>query len=175
MAVVRAPGDGYTLLLADSANAINATLYDKLNFNFIRDMAPVASIMTVPLVFEVNPSVPAKSVPEFVAYAKANSGKVNMASAGSGHSTHLAGELRSRRNLSIQSRRSVLKRILGSVPYASGGIASSCSSLGASVSTNAANFGFMAAPVCELPRTEAPATSLSDYFCIRAVAKVVAT
>ena len=111
MAVVRAPGDGYTLLLADSANAINATLYDKLNFNFIRDMAPVASIMTVPLVFEVNPSVPAKSVPEFVAYAKANSGKVNMASAGSGHSTHLAGELRSRRNLSIQSRRSVLKRI----------------------------------------------------------------
>ena len=93
MAVVRAPGDGYTLLLADSANAINATLYDKLNFNFIRDMAPVASIMTVPLVFEVNPSVPAKTVPEFVAYAKANSGKVNMASAGSGHSTHLAGEL----------------------------------------------------------------------------------
>ncbi len=92
-AVVRAPGDGYTLLLADSANAINATLYDKLNFNFIRDMAPVASIMTVPLVFEVNPSVPAKTVPEFVAYAKANSGKVNMASAGSGHSTHLAGEL----------------------------------------------------------------------------------
>ena len=66
--------------LADSANAINATLYDKLNFNFIRDMAPVASIMTVPLVFEVNPSVPAKTVPEFVAYAKANSGKVNMAS-----------------------------------------------------------------------------------------------
>jgi tripartite-type tricarboxylate transporter receptor subunit TctC len=92
-AVVRAPGDGYTLLLADSANAINATLYDKLNFNFIRDIAPVASIMAVPLVFEVNPSVPARTVPEFIAYAKAHPGKINMASGGSGHTTHLSGEL----------------------------------------------------------------------------------
>jgi tripartite-type tricarboxylate transporter receptor subunit TctC len=90
---VRAPGDGYTLLLADSANAINATLYDKLNFNFIRDIAPVASIMAVPLVFEVNPSVPARTVPEFIAYAKAHPGKINMASGGSGHTTHLSGEL----------------------------------------------------------------------------------
>ena len=92
-AVVRAPGDGYTLLLADSANAINATLYDKLTFNFIRDIAPVASIMAVPLVFEVNPAVPAKTVAEFIAYAKANPGKINMAHAGSGHTTHLCGEL----------------------------------------------------------------------------------
>jgi tripartite-type tricarboxylate transporter receptor subunit TctC len=92
-AVVRAPGNGYTLLLADSANAINATLYDKLNFNFIRDIAPVASIMAVPLVFEVNPSVPARTVPEFIAYAKAHPGKINMASGGSGHTTHLSGEL----------------------------------------------------------------------------------
>jgi tripartite-type tricarboxylate transporter receptor subunit TctC len=92
-AVVRAPGDGYTLLLADSANAINATLYDKLTFNFIRDIAPVASIMAVPLVFEVNPAVPARTVAEFIAYAKANPGKINMAHAGSGHTTHLCGEL----------------------------------------------------------------------------------
>jgi tripartite-type tricarboxylate transporter receptor subunit TctC len=92
-AVVRAPGDGYTLLLADSANVINATLYDKLNFNFIRDIAPVASIMAVPLVFEVNPSVPARTVPEFIADAKAHPGKINMASGGSGHTTHLSGEL----------------------------------------------------------------------------------
>ena len=83
-AVVRAPGDGYSLLLADSANAINATLYDKLNFNFIRDIALVASIMAVPLVFEVNPSVPARTVPEFIAYAKAHPGKINMASGGAG-------------------------------------------------------------------------------------------
>ena len=92
-AVVRAPGDGYTLLLADSANAINATLYDKLTFNFIRDIAPVASIMAVPLVFEVNPAVPARTVAEFIAYAKANPGKVNMASSGVGTSLHLSGEL----------------------------------------------------------------------------------
>jgi tripartite-type tricarboxylate transporter receptor subunit TctC len=92
-AVVRAPADGYTLLLADSANAINATLYDRLSFNFIRDIAPVASIMAVPLVFEVNPSVPARTVAEFIAYAKANPGKINMAHAGSGHTTHLCGEL----------------------------------------------------------------------------------
>jgi tripartite-type tricarboxylate transporter receptor subunit TctC len=92
-AVVRAPGDGYTLLLADSANAINATLYDKLNFNFIRDIAPVASIMAVPLVMEVNPSVPARTVSEFISYAKAHPGKINMAHAGIGHTTHLSGEL----------------------------------------------------------------------------------
>ena len=90
-AVVRAPGDGYTLLLADSANAINATLYDQLTFNFIRDIAPVA--MAVPLVFEVNPAVPARTVAEFIAYAKVNPGKINMAHAGSGHTTHLCGEL----------------------------------------------------------------------------------
>ena len=81
---MRAPPDGYTLLLVSSANAINATLYDKLNFNFIRDIAPVASIVRVPQVMEVNPSFPAKTVPEFIAYAKANPGKINMASAGNG-------------------------------------------------------------------------------------------
>ena len=75
------------------ANAINATLYDKLNFNFIRDIAPVASIMDVPLVLEVNPSVPVKTVAEFIAYAKANPGKISMASAGTGHPTHVAGEM----------------------------------------------------------------------------------
>ena len=88
-AVVRAPPDGYTLLLVTSANAINATLYDNLNFNFIRDIAPVASIIRVPNVMEVNPSVPAKTVPEFIAYAKANPGKINMASAGNGSRHHM--------------------------------------------------------------------------------------
>ena len=83
-AVVRAPPDGYTLLLVSAANAINATLYDKLNFNFIRDIAPVAGIIRAPIVMVVNPSVPAKTVPEFIAYAKANPGKINMASAGIG-------------------------------------------------------------------------------------------
>ena len=92
-AVVRAPPDGYTLLLVGPPNAINATLYDKLNFNFIRDIAPVASIVRVPNVMVVNPSVPAKTVPEFIAYAKANPGKINMASAGIGSSAHVAGEL----------------------------------------------------------------------------------
>jgi tripartite-type tricarboxylate transporter receptor subunit TctC len=77
-AVVRAPADGYTLLLVGSFNTINATLYDKLNFNFIRDIAPVASVMRYPYVIVVNPSLPAKSVPEFIAYAKANPGKLNM-------------------------------------------------------------------------------------------------
>ena len=92
-AVVRAPPDGYTLLLIGAPNAINATLYEKLNFNFIRDIAPVASIVRSPNVMVVNPSVPAKTVPEFIAYAKANPGKINMASAGSGSTPHVFGEL----------------------------------------------------------------------------------
>jgi tripartite-type tricarboxylate transporter receptor subunit TctC len=92
-AVVRAPPDGYTLLMCGVFNAINATLYDKLNFNFIRDIAPVAGIIRFPNVMVVNPSVPAKSVPEFIAYAKANPRKLNMASAGTGTGSHIAGEL----------------------------------------------------------------------------------
>jgi len=92
-AVVRAPADGYTLLLAHTANAINATLYEKLNFNFIRDITPVAGIIRVPGVMVVNPSLPAKTVPEFIAYAKANPGKINMASGGAGGPDHMSGEL----------------------------------------------------------------------------------
>jgi tripartite-type tricarboxylate transporter receptor subunit TctC len=92
-AVVRAAPDGYTLLLALDATAINATLYDKLNFNFIRDIAPVAGIARAPFVMAVNPSFPAMTVPEFIAYAKANPGKVNMASGGVGSGNHLSGEL----------------------------------------------------------------------------------
>jgi tripartite-type tricarboxylate transporter receptor subunit TctC len=92
-AVVHAPPDGYTLLLVAPANAINATLYEKLNFNFIRDIAPVAGLIRFPNVMEVNPSVPAKTVPEFIPYAKANPGKLNMASAGNGSTTHVSGEL----------------------------------------------------------------------------------
>jgi len=92
-AVVRAPPDGHTLLLAASANAINATLYDKLNFNFIRDIAPVAAINREPLIMLVNPSFPAKTVPEFIAYARANPGKVNFASGGNGTPAHVSGEL----------------------------------------------------------------------------------
>ena len=92
-AVVRAAADGYTLLLVHSSNAMNATLYEKLNFNFIRDIAPVASIMVVPNVMVVHPSVPAKTVPEFIAYAKANPGKINLASGGIGGPSHVAGEL----------------------------------------------------------------------------------
>jgi tripartite-type tricarboxylate transporter receptor subunit TctC len=91
--VVRAPPDGYSLLFVTSANAINATLYDNLNFNFIRDIAPVASIIRVPYVMEVNPAVPAKTVAEFIAYAKANPGELNMASNGNGSGPHMAGEL----------------------------------------------------------------------------------
>ncbi len=92
-AVVRAAPDGYTLLLVDASNAINATLYDKLNFNFIRDIAPVAGIIVVPNVMVVNPSVPAKTVPEFIAYAKANPGKINIASGGIGGPSHVSAEL----------------------------------------------------------------------------------
>ena len=92
-AVVRAPADGHTLLLVVSANTINATLYDNLKFNFIRDTTPVASIARTPLVLVVNPSFPAKSVPELITYAKASPGKINMATAGIGSSVHLAGEL----------------------------------------------------------------------------------
>jgi tripartite-type tricarboxylate transporter receptor subunit TctC len=91
--VVRSPADGYTLMLVAPANAINATLYDKLPFNFIRDIAPVAGLITVANVMEVNPSLPAKTLPEFIAYAKANPGKVNYASAGTGSQQHVAGEL----------------------------------------------------------------------------------
>ena len=91
--VANAPADGYTLLLAAVPNAVNATLFEKLNFNFIRDIAPVAGIIRVPMAVLVHPSVPAKTIPEFIAYAKANPGKVNMASAGTGSAPHMAGEL----------------------------------------------------------------------------------
>jgi tripartite-type tricarboxylate transporter receptor subunit TctC len=92
-AVVRAAPDGYTLLLVAPANAINASLYDKLNYNFLRDIAPVAGLIRFPNVMEVNPSVPVKTVPEFIAYAKANPGKLNMASSGNGSTIHMSGEL----------------------------------------------------------------------------------
>jgi tripartite-type tricarboxylate transporter receptor subunit TctC len=92
-AVVNAPPDGYTLLLATVPNAVNATLYQKLNFNFIRDIAPVAGVIRVPMVVLVHPSVAARTIPEFIAYAKANPGKINMASAGTGSAPHMAGEL----------------------------------------------------------------------------------
>ncbi|HYS90592.1 MAG TPA: tripartite tricarboxylate transporter substrate binding protein [Bradyrhizobium sp.] len=92
-AVVKASPDGYTLLVVGTNSAINATLYEKLNFNFIRDIAPIATIIRQPQVMLVNPSFPAKTVPEFIAYAKANPGKINMASAGNGTGPHVAGEL----------------------------------------------------------------------------------
>ncbi len=92
-AVVKASPDGYTLLMVSTTNAINATLYDKLSFDFIRDIAPVAAITREPHALVVNPSVPAKTVPEFIAYAKANPGKINMASPGNGTGPHMAGEL----------------------------------------------------------------------------------
>jgi len=92
-AVVRAPADGYTLLLVAPPNASNATLYQKLNFNFIRDIAPIAGVMRGPFVMLLNPSIPADSVPEFIAYAKAHPGMINFASGGIGFATHLAGEL----------------------------------------------------------------------------------
>lgn len=91
--VVRAAPDGYTLLLVNPANAINASLYEKLNFNFIQDIVPVVGLIRVPNVMEVHPSVPAKTVPEFIAYAKANPGKINLASSGNGTSIHMSGEL----------------------------------------------------------------------------------
>ena len=92
-AVARMAPDGYTLLLVNSQNAINAALYEKLSFDFVRDIAPIGQVENVPLVMEVHPSVPAKTVPEFIAYAKANPGKLNMASAGIGGPHHIAGEL----------------------------------------------------------------------------------
>ena len=92
-AVVRAPADGYTLLLVTAANAINTTLYEKLSFNFIRDIAPAAGMIVVPNVMVVHPSVPAKTIPEFIAYAKANPGKINIASGPIGGASHVSGEL----------------------------------------------------------------------------------
>jgi tripartite-type tricarboxylate transporter receptor subunit TctC len=92
-AVVRAPADGYTLLYVTASNAINATLYDKLNFYFIRDITPVAGIVRLASAMVVHPSFPAKTVPEFIAYAKENPGKINMASSGTGNSSHVSGEL----------------------------------------------------------------------------------
>jgi tripartite-type tricarboxylate transporter receptor subunit TctC len=92
-AVVRAPADGYTLLFCMSANSINASLFDNLRFNFVRDTAPVALIGRIPLVMELHPSIPAKTVPEFIAYAKANPGKINMASSGNATPLHVGGEL----------------------------------------------------------------------------------
>jgi tripartite-type tricarboxylate transporter receptor subunit TctC len=91
-AALRAPPDGYTLLQVTSSNAVNATFYENLSFDFIKDIAPVGAIIRVPFVMEVNPSVPARTVPEFIAYAKANPGRINMASGGTGTSIHIAGE-----------------------------------------------------------------------------------
>ena len=92
-AVVRAPPDGHTLLMVGTTQAINATVYKRLNFNFTHDIAPVASIVRIPIVMLVNPSLPAKTVPEFIAYAKANPGKVSMASTGVGSTPHMTGEM----------------------------------------------------------------------------------
>jgi tripartite-type tricarboxylate transporter receptor subunit TctC len=91
--VLRAPPDGYTLLLATVSNAVNAALFKDLSFDFVRDAAPIAGILEVPNVLEVNPAVPVKTVPEFIAYAKANPGKMDMASGGVGSSSHMSGEL----------------------------------------------------------------------------------
>jgi tripartite-type tricarboxylate transporter receptor subunit TctC len=92
-AVINAPPDGYTLLLVAPANAINATLYEKLNHNFLRDIMPVAGLIRFPNVVVVNPEVPVKTIPELIAYAKANPGKLNMASSGNGSTIHMSGEL----------------------------------------------------------------------------------
>ncbi len=91
--VVNAPPDGYTLLLVGASSAINATLYEKLSFNFLRDITPVAGLISIPFIMVVNPSFPAKTVSEFIAYARANPGKVSMASGGNGTAGHLSGEL----------------------------------------------------------------------------------
>jgi tripartite-type tricarboxylate transporter receptor subunit TctC len=91
--VVRAPADGYTLLAAGNSSTVNATLYEKLSFNFIRDVAPVAGVMRIPMVVTINPSIPAKTIPEFIALAKANPGKLSMASGGNGSASHITGEL----------------------------------------------------------------------------------
>src|SRR6266705_4880544 len=92
-AVVRTVADGYTLLLVTTANAINSTIYDRLNFNFIRDIAPVAGVIRVPNVMNVHPMIPAQTIPEFIAYAKSNPGKVNFASGGNGGGSHVIGEM----------------------------------------------------------------------------------
>jgi tripartite-type tricarboxylate transporter receptor subunit TctC len=92
-AVVRAPADGYTLLLVVATNTVNASLFDKLSFNLIRDIAPAAGLSRSPLVLEVNPALPVNAVPEFISYVRANSGKVSLASYGTGTISHLAGEL----------------------------------------------------------------------------------
>jgi tripartite-type tricarboxylate transporter receptor subunit TctC len=91
--VVRAPADGYTLLMVGNSSAVNATLYEKLNFNFIRDVAPVAGVMRIPMVVTVNPSIAAKTISEFIAFAKANPGSLSMASGGNGSASHITGEL----------------------------------------------------------------------------------
>jgi tripartite-type tricarboxylate transporter receptor subunit TctC len=91
--VINAPPDGHTVLFASSANALSVAFYDKANVNFVRDIAPVTGLTRGPLIMEVNPSFPAKTIPEFIAYAKANPGKINMASAGIGNTTHVSGEL----------------------------------------------------------------------------------
>ena len=92
-AAARSPADGYTLFMANTVNAINTTLYKNLNYNFTTDLVPVAIVMRSPVIMQVHPSVPAKTVPEFIAYAKANPGKVNMGSGGNGATGHMAGEL----------------------------------------------------------------------------------
>lgn len=92
-AAAKAPADGYTLLMVGTSNTVNPSLYDKLNFNFIRDIAPVAGVIRAPFVLDVNPAMPVQTVPEFIAYTKANPGKVNMASSGSGAGSHMTGEL----------------------------------------------------------------------------------
>ena len=113
-AVVRAPPDGYTLLMALSFNAINGALYDKLSFNFIRDTAPIASIASTPFILEVHPAVPAKTVPEFIAFAKANPGKISMAASTPGSPVHVAGELfnEMRRLKQLEDENSKLKKLV---------------------------------------------------------------
>src|SRR5262245_37941799 len=111
--VVRSPADGYTLLMIDASPTINATLYKKLNFSFVRDIVPIATVIRAPLVLVIHPSVPAKTVPEFVAYAKQNPGKISYGSAGTGSTLHVTGEL-----FKIMAGIDVVH-----VPYAGGGAA----------------------------------------------------